>query len=107
MGGSGGSISPRRGSATQSVNCDELRFETNLGFPTEMVVDRLYVGAVLDVILERVPHVRVVVQFEGETTGIVSERLTNLVHCLEMGKSYSAVVLTATKDTVLVKVRPA
>lgn len=107
MGGSGGGVSPRSESAIQSINCDELRFEANLGFLEEKVVQLLYVGAVLDVILERSPHVRVVAQFQGETAGIITERLTSMVHCLELGKSYSAIVLTTTNDTVRVRVRPA
>ena len=107
MGGSGGGISPRSGSATQSIDCDELRFEANLGFLEEKVVQLLDVGAVLDVILERVPHMRVVAQFKGETAGIITERLTSMVHCLELGKSYSAIVLATNSDTVRVRVRPA
>ena len=107
MGGSGGGISPRGGSAIQSINCDELRFEANLGFLEERVVQLLHVGAVLEVMLERAPHMRVVVQFEGETAGIITERLTSMVHCLELGKAYTAVVLTTDNDIVRVRVRPA
>ena len=78
-----------------------------MGFLAEMVVERLSVGAVLGAGLVQAPNLRVVAQFEGETVGCITERLTNLVHCLELGKTYSAVVLTTNKDTVRVRVRPA
>ena len=78
-----------------------------MGFLEGRVVQLLYVGAVLEVILERAPHMRVVAQFQGESAGIITERLTGMVHCLELGKFYSAIVLTTNNDTVRVRVRPA
>ena len=111
MSGSGGGgprpVGSRQvGLGGQSPNCDELRFETNLASPVEEVVERLDVGDELAVSLERGVYPRVVTWFEDAEVGSIIERLSDLIHCLQMGSSFHAIVREVDDGIVRVEVQP-
>ena len=107
MSGSGSGAPQWVGVLDEPANCDELLFETNLASPVEEVVERLLVGAELEVSLERDGVQRVVARFEDEAVGSIVERLRDLIGCLQKGVTFRAVVFAVDDGIVRVEVRPA
>ncbi len=113
MSGSGGGPSRWIGTGgpfaigSQTTNCDELQFQTNLASPVEAMVKRLSIGLQLEVCLEREPVQRVVVQLDDEQVGAIVERIDDLIYCLQMGTEYCAEVCEIDDGIVRVEVKPA
>ena len=94
------------GSGGQSTECDKLRFKTNLASPVEEVVKLLVVGVELEVSLEAEGVQRVVTRYEADEAGSIVERLSDLIRCLQMGNTFSAVVQEIDDGIVRVEVQP-
>ena len=108
MSGSGGVLPVWGAFVGELTNCDDLRFETNLASPVEEVVERLVGGAELVVSLEEgVVQPVVVARLEDDEVGSIVERLRDLIRCLQMGRSFVAIVRTVDDGIVRVEVMPA
>ena len=107
MSGSGGGEPQWITVVDRPTNCGEIVVRTNLASPVEKVVVHLFVGAELDVMLEREAVQYVIALFEGNVAGSIVGRIRDLIGCLQRGYAFRAVVLAVDDGIVEVEVKSA
>jgi hypothetical protein len=101
-GGGGGG-----GGSDDTPQCDKLTTKVILNSPDSKVLNKLKVGDVLIVQLQKPTGPVVVVTRDGKVAGsITSAILTSLIRCLELGNQYVAEVLELSAGKCQVLIRP-
>lgn len=104
-GGSSRGGGPPSGGPQGEFSCDTLSFKARLQSPRPEVVGRLSVDDELRVELTDDPAVRVVSAYG--TAGHITTRLPDLIHCINLGYTFVAVVEAVDGGDVVLRVQPA
>lgn len=101
----GGGTGP---SQEPSVACDQLSFTAQIASPKEDVVEQLYEGCMLDIVIGDQNGQSVVLAYWNgqEVGGIADRRLQRLRHCMSEGYMFSARVVSITSGQVRVQISP-
>ena len=89
--------------------CARLIFITMLSSPEPDVVEGLVIAARLDVALQNDSGVQLVVALtvERRVAGTITDRLAELIPCLEAGRRFAAVLLSIDGGAVELRIEPA
>ncbi|MBD8204778.1 hypothetical protein [Pseudomonas viridiflava] len=90
------------------VACDQLSFIAQIASPKEDIVEQLYVGCMLDIVIGDQNGQSVVFAYwqDQEVGGIADRRLQRLRQCMNEGHMFSARVISISSGQVRVQISP-